>query len=168
MGDDDAPLEDEPTENLLIPAFPGSRAFQLRFESDFVPNASIDHKNEVSSYGPSTRLRIAGPVSERVGLQLVAKYGVHFYDFEGSTDFFATGRRSGDPFDELHEAGVRLQAAFNLNDDAHVFAPSETWSLFTEVGGGTRREGSAVDQGFVGGGALALGYELPKHLELAV
>ncbi len=155
-------------EDRLIPAFPGSRAFRFRLGADYVPSSSTEDGTDVETWAPTARLRVAAPVTERLGVQLVTTYGVSSYDFEGSTDFFGTGPSRGNPFDEFHTVGMRLQGALDLNEDGWVFLEGERWSAFAEVGGATRFEGRAFDEGWHGGGAFALGYEIPKRLEIAL
>ena len=162
------PVLEPATEDPFIPAFPGSRAVRLRLESDIVPKTSIEDGNDVETYSGNARLRVALPVSERVGAQVIARYAATTYEFDGSTDLFGTGPRRGNPFDEFHDLSLRLQGSVALNDTGSLLLEGEEWSLLAEGRGFTRFERGAFSDGFGGGFALAVGYSIPKRLDVAL
>lgn len=160
------PVLEPPTEDRIIPVFPGSRAIRLRLESDIVPKSSIEDGNDVATYGANARLRVALPVSERVGVQVVARYGASVYEFDGATDPFGTGPRRGNPYDEFHDISLGLQGSVAVADS--LLFEGEQWSLLAEARGLTRFESGAFQGGFGGGGAVAVGYRFPNRVDLAI
>ncbi len=88
---------------------------------------------DATLYRPAGRLKVTVPVSNRAALRLVASAETAVYDFDDvDPDPFGVGAGSGDPFDELHAAGLRLQAAYRF-DDATLFSQRETWSILGEA-----------------------------------
>ncbi len=152
----------------ILPAFPGLEALRLRFEGDFVPAGGLEDGADVSVYRPDLRLRVAVPIGDRAGIQLVTRFGSAHYEFDGATDFFGTGLRSDDPFDPLFDAGIELQGSLLLNPGGSWLFEEERWSLLAALQGRARWESGAFSDGLTGGGGIALGYEIPRRLQLAL
>jgi len=160
---------DTPSELLLIPAWPGSRVVQLRFESEVIPDAALQDSGAVTTVRSGLRLRAAAPVTDRLTLQAVARYSATLFSFEGRQLFFGANRPpASNPFDDLHDTRLSLQSAFELNTDGHLFFAGERWALIAELFGGARWEHGAFGEGLLGGGGLALGYEFPGRLRVAL
>ncbi len=164
---------DTPSELLLIPALPGERLFQLRLESEVIPNAGLEDKGSFTTVRPALRLRAAAPLADRLTGQIVARYASTLYSFEGRQPWFGnappvTPAPSSNPFDDLHDARLSLQAAFELNQESHLLFSGERWALLGELFGGARWEAGAFDDGLLGGGGVALGYEYPRKLRLVL
>ena len=95
-------------------------------------------------------------------------------DVWGSTVLFPSRRPStadqliGERLD-LHAARLALEGAYRLSDDTNWFAEGEQWAASR---GDERRLalGRRVDfhSGLSAGGALGLGYEIPKLLRVAL
>ena len=174
--DPPASPSESPSELTLIPAFPGGRLFQLRFETDVIPSASLDDQGSVTTVRPGLRLRAAAPVTDRLTAQVVARYASTLYAFDGRQPWFGVDppplgtdpAPASNPFDDLHDARVSLQAAFELNRESHLLFTGERWSLLGEILGGARWERGAFDDGLHAGGGMALSYEYPRRLRIVL
>lgn len=158
-----------PSELVRVPAFPGARAIRLRLESELLPGAGLEDRGAVTMLRSGLRGRTAIPVSSRLTLQALARYASTLYAFDGKQDFFGGARRrSSDPFAPLHDAALSLQSAFLLHESGHLIFRGERWSLLGELFGRARWETGAFENGLLGGGGLAFGYEFPGRLQLAL
>lgn len=164
------PVEADEPSQVDEPAFPGVRyreVFRLRVQSRFLP-ASDFGPADVTLYQPELRLRATLPLSQRAVLQLLARGGTSRYEFSGESDLLGLGPAPGDPFDDFYDASVSLQGALLLNEERHLFAKGERWSLLASVFGRSRWEVGAFADGITEGGSLGLGYEIPERLRLGV
>jgi hypothetical protein len=158
-----------PSELVLVPAFPGSRALRLRLETLALPAAGLEDKGSVDMVRTGLRVRAPLSLTPRLTLQATGRYGLTHYGFDGEQDFFDGARRvSRDPFGVFHDASLSLQSAFVLNPQGHLFFAMERWSLLGEVFGAARWEDDAFGGGMFAGGGLAIGYEFPGRLQLAL
>jgi hypothetical protein len=154
---------------VLVPAFPGSGKLRLRFETLALPGAGLEDKGSVDMVRSGLRLRAPVRVTPRLTLQATGHYAVTHYGFEGKQDFFDGRRRvSSNPFGVFHEVSASLQSAFVLNPQGHLLFANEQWSLLGEVFGAARWERDAFTGGLLGGGGLAIGYQFPGRLQLAL
>jgi hypothetical protein len=141
---------------------------RLKLESRFVPETDFDGF-DATLYRPSARLKVTVPVSKRAALRLVASAETSVYDFDDvDPDPFGIGAMGGEPFDDLHNLGFRLQGGYRF-DDLRLFSEREHWSILGEASiRAAWEDGSPIDRGLRQGGGLAVGYKLGDFLEIAV
>ena len=164
---------------LDTPPFPGpdvSDAFRIQAETFAAPDASIG-SGHVSVVRPELGLRATWPVSDRLVLRMLTRVAESRYRFRGdvwgSTVLFPFG--AGPDADQLigerldlHAARLALEGAYRLSDDTNWFADGEQWAVLGSTNVGSRWEDGAFDSGLAAGGALGLGYEIPKLLRVAL
>ena len=158
-----------PSELVFLPAFPGAKALRLRIQNEVLPGAGLDDDGAVDRFRLGIQARGGLVPTKRLTLQATLRYASTHYGFDGVQDFFDGIRtRSSDPFGPFHDVSASLQSAFVLNPHDHLFLAQEEWSLLGELFGASRWEGDALGGGVLGGGGLAVGYELPNRLQLAL
>jgi len=162
----------EVDESIAIdePIFPGlpSGALRLWLDSRFQPDADAGD-TEVSLIDPGAKLRLRAPLGRRMGLQLTAGFRTSRYDVEDESALFDSCAAASCPApDEFYATSIALQSAVQLNDTGHLLWDGERWALLVEGIGRARWEPGAFEESLTGGGGLALGYELPRRLRVAL
>jgi hypothetical protein len=159
-------------DDFVVPGLPQGL---LRFEigSGFAPSADAGG-SEVEVATPGGRLRVQGPLSERVGAQAFIGFGTTLYDVQDSADLFSDCT-DGDGVelecpapDEFYAASFGAQAAYLLNPNSFLFFQDEHWALVGESFIRARWERGAFENSLKVGTIIAVGYDLPKHLRVAV
>ncbi|MBW2267420.1 MAG: hypothetical protein JRH16_02500 [Deltaproteobacteria bacterium] len=141
---------------------------RLKLQSEFAPDSDFGSFS-IDEYRPEARLKITVPVSSQMGLRIIAGHSVEVFDFDGTSNLFGLGPTSSDPFDELHASTFRLQGAYLFEDCCALLADDERWSLLGEgFWKGRWEAGADLGSGSRGGGTLAVGYQIPGRLELAL
>jgi hypothetical protein len=113
---------------------------------------------EVDTFTSSLRASVVAPINRSLALRLVARMEGSVFDFHGDRRFLDTGRSSGDPFDELLENKLRLEARYQLGT---------SWAVFGGAQFSSRWEaGSRYDDGVEGGGFFGLGYIFADRLSV--
>ena len=161
------------------PPFPGpdiGDAFRFQAETFAAPDASIG-SGHVSVVRPELGVRVTWPVSDRLVLRLVSRVAESRYRFRGDVwgatvahplgPFPDADQLIGDRLD-LHAARVSFEGAYRLSDNTRWFADTEQWAVLGTANIGSRWEDGAFDTGLAAGGALGLGYEIPKRLRVAL
>lgn len=152
--------EEEPTQ-IEAPLFPQVRyrdAVRLRLESHFVPSSGFGAA-DVTLYEPNARLRVTLPVN-KAALQFTGRWQSSRYEFNGTTDLFGLGPTEADPVEKFHALQLSLQAAVPLDNLRSFFVADERWSLLVGTSIAWHWEDGNFDDGLIGGGGLALGYEI--------
>ncbi len=156
------------TANLEDPIFPGPRvvdAFRVRIASLFLPGATFD-SFDADLYRPDLRLRATAPLWKRGAVQLTARFGTSLYQLDGE-DGVLTSYASGG-VDDFYSTGLDLQMGMRVNDGASLFVQDEIWSVLAAGAVRSSWESGAFDDGLVGGGGLALGYEIVDVFRIAL
>jgi hypothetical protein len=150
--------------------FPGSirDAFRLRLTTFVAPSASFDEGGDLTLVRPQLRLRVRAPLGTRATAQLAASFATSFYDLEGDDAPFFEDCAACTVPDELYAATLALELGFLLNESRHVFRAGERWAVLVGGMGRARWESGAFDDSMTGQGSLAIGYELPARLRLAL
>jgi hypothetical protein len=161
------------------PPFPGpdiGDAFRIQAETFAAPDASIG-SGHVSVVRPEFGLRATWPVNDRLVLRIVTRAAESRYRFRGDVwgatvahplgPFPDADQLIGDRLD-LHAARVAFEGAYRLSDDTRWFADTEQWAVLGSANIGSRWEDGAFDSGLAAGGALGLGYEIPKVFRVAL
>jgi hypothetical protein len=151
------------------PIFPGlpSGALRLWLDSRFQPAADVGD-TEVSLIEPGAKLRAQAPLGRRVGLQLTANFRTSRYDVEDESALFDACAGTCPAPDEFYATSLAIQTAVQLNDTGYLLRDGERWALLGEGIGRARWEPGAFENSLTGGGGLALGYELPDRLRVAL
>ncbi len=156
--------EDEQTPDLHmleeVPALaPQGIPVKIRFRSDtrFVVGSDFG-ASDANLYWPRGYLQIGVPLSERAAVRLRLSGGAALYDFDGSTDLFGVGPSSRQPFDNLYSGTLALEGRYRL---------TEAWALYAQgVAAARWEEGGAFDDSIMGGGGLAVGFQIPDRFKL--
>lgn len=156
-------------------AVPGLPQGVLRFEmgSGYAPSASAGG-SEVEVATPGGRLRFQGPISQRAVAQAVIGFGTSLYDVNDSVDLFADcTARDGSPRecptpDEFYSGSFGAQIAYLLNPYTYVVFQGERFALVGEGFWRARWERGAFEDSLKVGTIVALGYDLPKRLRVAI
>jgi hypothetical protein len=163
---------------LDAPPFPGldiTDAFRIQAKTFAAPDASIG-SGHVSAVRPELGIRATWPVSDRLVLRIETRLAESLYRFRGDVWGAAVALPFG-PFDadqligdhlDLYAARVALEGAYRLSDDTKWFADTEQWTVLGTAYIGSRWEDGAFDTGLAAGGALGVGYEIPKLLRVAL
>jgi hypothetical protein len=159
-------------DDFVVPGLPKG---MLRFEigSGFAPSADAGG-SEVAVATPGGRLRVQGPISERVGAQAFIGFGTTLYDVQDSVDLFSDctdgdGEALECPTpDEFYAASFGAQAAYLLNPNSFLFFQGERWALVGEGFIRGRWERGAFEDSLKVGTIAAVGYELAKHVRVAI
>lgn len=172
---EDAPAKPPPlaaetfeTANLEDPVFPGPRvvdALRVRVASLFLPGATFD-SFDADLYRPDLRLRATAPLWKRGAVQLTARFGTSLYQLDGE-DGVLTSYASGG-VDDFYATALDLQMGMRVNDGASLFVKDEIWSVLAAGAVRSSWESGAFDEGLVGGGGLALGYEIVDVFRIAL
>lgn len=161
------------------PPFPGpdiGNAFRFQAETFAAPDASIG-SGHVSVVRPELGMRATWPVSDRLLLRIVTRVAESRYRFRGDVWGGAVAHPLGALPDpnllvgdrlDLHAARVSFEGAYRLSDDTKWFADTEQWTVLGTAYIGSRWEDGAFDTGLAAGGALGVGYEIPKLLRVAL
>jgi len=164
---------------LDAPPFPGpdiTDAFRIQAETFAAPDTSIG-SGHVSVVRPELGVRATWPASDRLVLRIVTRVAKSRYRFRGDVwgatvalpfgPYPDADQLIGDRLD-LHAARLALEGAYRLSDDTHWLADGEQWAVLGSANIGSRWEDGAFDSGLAAGGALGLGYEIPKLLRVAL
>jgi hypothetical protein len=159
-------------DDFVVPGLPQG-LMRLEFGSGFAPSADAGG-SEVAVATPGGRLRLQGPIGERVGAQAFIGFGTTLYDVKDSVDLF-TDCTDGDGLelecptpDEFYAASFGAQAAYLLNPNSFVFFDGERWALVGEGFIRGRWERGAFQDSLKAGTIAAVGYEFTKHLRVAI
>jgi hypothetical protein len=159
-------------DDFVVPGLPKG-LLRLEVGSGYAPSANAGG-SEVSVATPGVRLRLQGPISERVGAQAFFGAGTTLYDIKDSSDLFADcNDEAGMPLecpapDEFYAASFGAQVAYLLNPNSYMLFDGERWALVGEAFIRARWERGAFDRSLKAGTIYALGYELTKYLRVAV
>ncbi len=141
--------------DLVLPP----RDFKVRWSADqrFTFGADFDG-TDADEQRYRMGVRMTRRISPRLAIRLSASGQASLFDFDGPTDLIPGMSQPGDPFDSLYKTQVLAAALYRFAD---------SWSL---AGGGIGRSslesGGDFGDSLVGGGFVALGYELGNRLEL--
>jgi hypothetical protein len=151
------------------PIFPGlpSGALRLWLDSRFEPDAEVGDA-EVSLVEPGVKLRLRAPLGRRVGLQLTAAFRTSRYDVDDESALFEDCAGTCPAPDEFYATSLAAQTAVQLNDAGYLLWDGEHWALLVEGIGRARWESGVFEDSLTGGGGLAIGYELPRRLRVAL
>ena len=159
-------------DDFVVPGLPQG---MMRFEigSGFATSADAGG-SEIEVATPGGRLRLQGPISERVAAQAIVGFGATLYDVEDSVDLFSD-RTDGDGValecpapDEFYAASFGLQGAYLLNPHSYLFVQGERWALIGDGFIRGRWERGAFEDSLKVGTIAAVGYELTQHLRVAL
>jgi len=156
------------TANLEDPVFPSPRvadALRLRIESRFLPGATFD-SFDADLYRPALRLRATAPLWKRGAVQLTARFGTSLYELDGEDGVLTTYASGG--VDDFYTTSLDLQVGMRVNDGRSLFVAEEIWSILAAGEVRSSWESGAFDDGLVGRGGLALGYEILDVFRIAV
>lgn len=159
-------------DNFVVPGLPKG-LLRVEIGSGYAPSASADG-SEVAVATPGIRLRVQGPLSERVGAQAFLGIGTSLYDIQDSGELFSDCHdEEGTPLecpapDEFYGASFGAQAAYLLNPNSYLLFQGERWALVGEGFIRARWERGAFDRSLKVGTIYGLGYELTKRLRVAV
>jgi hypothetical protein len=163
---------------LDAPPFPGldiTDAVQIRLETFTAPDASIG-SGHVTVVRPELGARATWPVNDQMVLRIATRLAQSRYRFRGNVWDTMIALPSGPVLDadrligdlDLHAARLALEGAYRLSEDTHWFANGERWSVLGSAYVGSRWENGAFDSGLDAGGGIAVGYEIPKQLRVAL
>jgi hypothetical protein len=159
-------------DDFVVPGLPQG-LLRLEVGSGFAPSANAGG-SEVSVATPGGRLRLQGPVGERVGAQAFIGYGTTLYDVQDSADLFTDCENdAGEPLncpvpDEFYAASFGAQVAYLLNPHSFLFFEGERWALVGESFIRGRWERGAFEDSLKVGTIAAVGYDLTKHIRVAI
>jgi hypothetical protein len=132
---------------------------RLKVEQIFIVNSDFGSQ-EVDTYISSIRASVALPLARKFGIRLVTAADISVYDFDGDNDFIYTGRKTGEPFDELVSNLFRLEGIYLLN---------ERWRLLGGAFMTSRFEtGVAYSSGIEGGGFAGVHYQWSEDLSVVL
>jgi len=124
---------------------------------------------DANAYQPGGRLRVTVPVAPNAAMRLIVRGSAMLTDFSDvSQNLFDPGgpKTSEDPYGNLYQSSVQLQGGWR-SPWKGLFTDDETWTLAGEVFGRARwEEGFAFTEAIDGGGALGVGYQVGKWLEI--
>jgi len=159
-------------DNFVVPGLPKG-LLRVEFGSGYAPSVNAGD-SEVAVATPGIRLRVQGPLSERVGAQAFIGVGTTVYDIKDSDELFADcSDDEGNPLDcpapdEFYGASFGVQAAYLLNPNSYMLFQGERWALVGEGFIRGRWERGAFERSLKVGTIYALGYELTKRLRVAL
>lgn len=151
------------------PVFPGvvpRRPVRMWGGVFFAPEADFGD-NTISLARPEIRVRAGLPFSALANFQIAADFQASRYDVSGDEALFDSCSQCPEP-DDLYSTSIGTQGGIRLNDDRHVFLAAEQWALLAAIFTRARWEPGAFLSGVTPGGSLAIGYQIPEHLRLAI
>jgi hypothetical protein len=143
-----------------------AQAFRLRLATFVAPGADFDGA-DVTLVRPELQLRARLPLGRRWGLRAHAGFASSRYDVDDGGAFFRDCATCPFP-DDLYSASLGLQAGYALNTTGYWFREGEQWAVLGGGFGRARWETGAFDDSMTGGGSLALGYQLPGRVRVAL
>lgn len=152
-----------------VPAFPGvfpREVVRLWAGSFFAPEARFGDQ-EISLSRPEIRVRTDVPFAGVANLQLAGDFSTSFYDSDGARPPPAdcTGCSLSE---NLYSASLAAQGGYRLNDRRHWIVDHEQWAALVSVFVQARWESGAFLDSLTPGISIAIGYQLPHRLRLAV
>ncbi len=143
----------------FIPALGDAAPFRFQLEGEGMFGADYGSA-DVSWARSMARLRIRGPVSERVELAFRIYHDYAAFDFDGDTTSLPLGGGGGDPFDDLIDSGARFGASVRIH---------ESWAVLAEGYVQSKLErGAELDSAWKGGGILGVGHRFSDDLDVAL
>lgn len=158
VADDEATPSDQPAPGELVEdefsalrLFDRARELRPRISLQNQAVVQLPHDGaKVDAFSERFRASIAAPVSKAVVLRLTGQIEATLFDFHGDHHFLDTGRRSGDPFDELLSNDFSLEGRYAVTDD---------WSLLGGLSYDSSWErGSRYQDSIDLNGLLGVGY----------
>jgi hypothetical protein len=148
--------------------FPGLAKDQLRIQlgAGFMSDADAED-SEVFVVTPGGRLTLQLPIGEHGSAETFAAFSTSEYDVNHASALFEECAACPVP-ESFYSASVGAQGAVQLNHGWDLILSGERWALLTEASMGASWEEGAFERSLGSGVVLALGYELPKRLRLAL
>jgi hypothetical protein len=159
LGDTPANRPSPPAGGFL-PALGDATPFRLQLEGEGMLGADYGGA-EVSWARSMARLRLRGPVSDRVELAFRLSHDYAVFEFDGDTSSLPLGGAGGeDPFDDLIDTGARFGASIRFR---------ESWAVLAEGYVQSKLErGAEIDSAWKGGGILGVGHRFSDDLDVAL
>jgi hypothetical protein len=123
--------------------------------------------SDVSFATPGIRIALQEPIGALASTELFAAFAASEYDVNHARELFASCGACPVP-DEFYSASLGAQGGIQLNPNWSLLRADERWALLAELSGSAHWEDGAFERSLGGGGVLALGYEIPKRLRLAL
>jgi hypothetical protein len=124
--DEPAPA-DEPASELfaddlsVLDLFDRARELRPRISLRNESTVELPHDDaHVDSFAERLRVSVAAPLGPSIVVRLQGQLEATLFDFDGDRRFLDTGRRSGDPFDELLSNDFSLEGRYAVNEDLGI------------------------------------------------
>ena len=158
-----------------FPDLPISEALRIRLGTLIAPDAPVG-SGEVTLVRPELNLRATWPARDDLVLRLALRLAESDYTFHGNVWGSSLGAAPGPSVDpdaligdlDLHSVRLALEGAYRLSNSTNWLAEGEQWAVIGSVYGGSRWEDRDFRHGLETGGALGVGYEIPKRLRVAL
>lgn len=152
-------------DEIVFPGLPKDR-LRIQLGTGFAPAADASD-SEVSVAIPGGRLTLQVPIGDHGSAETFAAFSTSEYDVNHANALFEDCDACPAP-DDFYSASLGAQGAVQLNHGWDLIRPGERWALLAEVSGGASWEEGAFERSLRSGVVLALGYELPKRLRVAL
>ena len=158
-----------------FPDLPISDAVRIRIGTLIAPDAPVGRGN-VTLVHPELGLRATWPARQDLVLRIALRLAESRYTFHGDVWGPTLGAAPGPTTDpdtliddlDLHSVRIALEGAYRLSDSTNWLAEGEQWAVIGSLYGGSRWEDRDFHRGLETGGALGVGYEIPKRLRVAL
>ena len=158
-----------------FPDLPISEALRIRLGTLIAPDAPVG-SGEVTLVRPELNLRATWPARDDLVLRLALRLAESDYTFHGDVWGSSLGAAPGPSVDpdaligdlDLHSVRLALEGAYRLSNSTNWLAEGEQWAVIGSLYGGSRWEDRDFHHGLETGGALGVGYEIPKRLRVAL
>jgi hypothetical protein len=148
--------------------FPGLARDLLRIQlgAGFMSVADAED-SEVRVVSPGGRLTLQVPVGDEGSVEVFGAFSTSEYDVNHASALFEGCGECPVP-ESFYAASVGAQGAVQLNHGWDLIFSGERWALLSEASVGASWEEGAFERSLDSGVVLALGYEIPKRLRLAL
>ena len=164
----EGPLEQVEEDAQLARSYGELVEVRLFTGSEFVIGSDFDEFKS-TSYQPGGRVKLTLPVADNAALRVVARGSALLYDFDDVwSNLFGGAPSNSDPFGTLYATSLQIQGGVRP-DWTGLFSEEERWSFVGETAVRARwEEGARFTQALSVGGALGVGYQIGKWLQLIV